>query len=245
MVTDLPDYTKQVTVLLKAEILSQTRTLPWWIRYQPKRILFLDDFEGVLKWQQNLGTVAKSSSINAFESSNSLLLTTDALANEQAQAVIQLGAVERSKMMMQYLFNPNNAGVNCLHSITTQLTIIDGIYESWAYIRYLNYEGGAQNKWQYWNENGTWADIPNAAEVINCYLNRNHFIRLDVDFSLNKLVYSRLITPTLDLDLSNLLFEHKTTVSEPMIIFSLAIQTWMAYSAKCYFDAFCLSDQET
>jgi len=244
MAGDLPDYTKQITVLLQAEILSQVRQLPWWVRYSPKQVLYLDDFEGVLKWEQTGGTVAKESSISAFEGSNCLTLTTGAAADSTSWAALYLGGVTRSKMAIQLRWNVYNADVEALRYFYVNLILKDGSYVSEAAVRYVNWVTSSQKKWQYLNESSAYADIPNGDENIETDYRRHQHLYLVIDFSDAVLRYKRLVTSKLDLDLSDLRFNHYAAVEPLSLQINLGVETDKAVAVKAAVDAVLLSDEE-
>jgi len=71
-----------------------TRQMPYWQRNRVDDILYMDDFEGTLRWTQSLGTLAKTSAQGeVFEGNSSLKLTTGAVAGNQAGGYVGLPAM--------------------------------------------------------------------------------------------------------------------------------------------------------
>lgn len=241
---DLPDYTRIITVLLRAEILSQVRQLPWWVRYNPSRVVFLDDFEGVLKWQNMGGTVEKESSIHAFEQSNCLALTTDTIADSGAWAGILFGGMPRSKMALQFRWNVLNEDLEALKYFYVNIILTDGTSRSEPAIRYVGYDGGFQNKWQYNDPTTGYTDIPNAAEVIETDYLYHQLAYLVVDYRSDKLRYDRLVTSKLNLDLTDLPLPYETSEAVPYMQVNFGVVTSKAVAVKAVIDAVLLSDEE-
>lgn len=241
---DLPDYTRIITVLLKAEILSQVRQLPWWVRYSPSRVLYLDDMEGVLKWRSESGAVVKESIANAFEQSNCITIETPAGAGATNDAFIQIGGVPRSKMRLQFRWNVYNADVESLRHFTTYLQLSDGANVTQFGIRYVHYVSAAkQAKWQYLDETASWADITDADEEIKIDLIVHQFLMLVADFA-DTGEYKSLVTSKHDLDLSGLKPYHSASADPPLVMMWFEVETDKAVAVKAAMDAVLLSDEE-
>ena len=216
MVKDLPDYTKGITILLQAEIISQVRNIPWWLRFQPKRILFLDDFEGVLKWVQQYGTVAKGSGLDTFEGTYNLDLTTPATgAGEVVSTYITLGGVLPSKFAVHLWWHCLHTDGALLRNFQVKLYLYDGQYVHQALIQYIKNETTPQNKWRYMNESSYAVDIPDGAEVIDTTTRQHHLLYLTVDMTADINKYQRLVTSALDLDLSALGYPRGVSTDPP------------------------------
>lgn len=241
---DLPDYSRQITVLLNADIMAQMRNLPWWVRYAPSRTLYLDDFEGVLKWYQGAGTVARDNSINVFEGNYCLSLVTAAAADAQANAQLFIGAVPRSKFAIQLRWHPYESADNILRRFDVNMILYDGSYVSDIVLRYLKNETTPQNKWQYLNSAGAFVDLPNGAEEIDTTYRAHQSFYLTFDMLASVLKYGRLVTSKLALDLSSLGIRYSVDPTTPYIVLNLTAVTDIASAAHVYVDALCLSDEE-
>jgi len=244
MAPDLPDYTRDMHITLSGELLSQTRSLPWWVRYTPARLVFLDDFEGVLKWTQLFGTITKASGLDTFEATNHLSMVTLASGGLDAHANLLLGALPRSKMACQLRWHPYESADNVLSNFSVSLTLTDGSYSTQFIIEYLKNWVTAQNKWRYLNENEVMSDIPGGSETIDTTLREHQTLYFTVDFRTSVLRYARLVSGRLDLDLSSLRPYHVASAVAPGLSVDLRAVANITASAHVYVDAFCLSDQE-
>jgi len=245
MVKDLPDYTRQITVLLKAEILSQMRRLPWWVRYSPSRILFVEDFEGVLKWVQEDGTVARVSDINVFEGTYAMKLTTAATKDEGAAADKDLSFQGFSKIALQLHWTVPSSVLANFQSAIFVISSANGTTRVTGAIRYLNYDTVERQKWQYYDVNGGWVDIPNGAQALAFYEARPHYLRLVIDPTEAVRTYIKLISDYSEIDLTTLPLYQIGSSAKPYTDISLEVYTNAAVAIDEYIDALLVSDQET
>jgi hypothetical protein len=207
-------------------------------------VVYLDDFEGVLKWSDGAGGVAKTSSDLAFEASNCLTVTTAAVAGETAITYLYLGGIPASKVALQLRWNVYNADREALRYFTINIQRGDGTYENQASIRYANFVSTvAANKWQYLGSDGVWHDITDGSELIESDFIRHQPLYFAVDFGAN-LKYSKLITSILDLDLSALSFYRNAAVTVPYIFISFEVETDKDIASVAAIDALLLSDEE-
>jgi len=241
---DYPDGTLPVMVRVEAELLAQMRSLPWWVRYAPRRILYLDDFEGVLKWFQGTGTVKKESGLDTFEGSNHLSIATDAIDGAFANTGIILGGVPPSKFALQLRWHCTKTSP-ALRWFRSEVHVFDGEYGYYAEILYYKYCLAAEmNKWQYMDETSGYTDIPNGSENVDITQLMHQYLYLTVDLSLDTPVYSRLVTSKLDLDLSTLKCYKFVDATAPRIELNLYCATDTNAIAEVCVDTLCLSDEE-
>jgi hypothetical protein len=244
MVGDLPDYTRTINVYLTTELVSLMRSQPWWMRYKPKRTLYIDDFEGVLKWDPVVPNAEKISDLYAFEGSYALRLTTPNIAWNDAAAVLYLGLTETSKMAIELRWSPACANDQRLNMFWVALSRFDGVNKTLAVFQYFKNDTGiAQNKWQYFTA-GADTDIPGGSQVILVSAKTKHFLRVVADFSAAIPEYVSLESDELLLDLRGTPLDISVDTTDPHIRVSLGIRTDVNAISQAYIDAFCLSDQE-
>jgi hypothetical protein len=225
------------------QIMGQ-RTVPWWLRYMPSRIQFLDDFEGVLKWSQEAGTVTKDSSIHAYEGTYCLKLATAATAGSLAQARLVLGIIPLSKVMLQLRWHYTAAAVSTPRSFILTANIYDETYQTYIGLQHLNYVTTAQNKWQYLGSDMAWHDLPDGSQIISPTLPTHQYLMLKADLKSNPPKYVMAELNNKVIDMSALQAYRTTTSGSPRILIDLAAYTDAAAETDVYVDAFCFSDQE-
>lgn len=243
-VTDLPDYTKQHYIWLNADYLTQIRNLPWWVRYSPRRIIYMDDFEGELKWGSDGGSIAKGNSRMTFEAAYNLQLITGAFAGNDAGAQIIFSGEPKSKVAVQARWNFGGSGSSVPRYFDTMLFWHSGIAWYIAGVRYLKNLAGVQDKWQYLTGAEVWTDIPGGSEVIKipAYAHQSIYFIVDMTPAVRK--YSRLVTSALDLDLSALDFVKYDGVDPAYMAVTFHCATDINQALTCNIDAVCVSDQE-
>lgn len=244
MVRDLPDYTRDMHITIDPTLLSQVRTLPWWVRYTPARVLYLDDFEGVLKWNEISATVTRETSIEAFEGAYCLSLVSDAIIGAEATAELLLGGIPRSKIAVQLKWHPYESADNIFGDFWVTLTFADGSYFTAFIIAYTKNWVTPQNKWYYMDENEHVTEIPGGAETIETTFRAHQSLYFTCDFRLDSLRYGVLKTSKLDLDLSTLKPYHIPYTGPPGLAIEISAEPGMDAAAHAYVDAFCLSDME-
>lgn len=244
MVSGLPDYTRQMTILLKPEFKQQVLTTPWWLRYSPNSILHLDDMEGVLKWTEIAETVARANDVNVFEGDYALKLTTPASSNASAEAGKILGFPGYSKMMHQLRWAIYAASDTDFQNAIFKCTFASETDVVQAMLRYLHYDTEYRRKWQYYTGDGEWVDIPDGEQIIEFNMVHQHYLRFDFDPTAAVRKYSRLIADDLDLDLSALDLYSSTVPSMPFMALGFEIYTNADAAVDLYIDALCLSDNE-
>jgi len=241
---DLPDYSRQITVLLNADIMAQTRSLPWWIRYAPSRVLYLDDIEGVLKWLQTAGTLTKYSGTEVFEGNYCLKMVTGAAADSEAGAQIILGGVPKSKFAVQLKWLAYADNEQTLRSFDINIALLYGAQADYVKLQFLQNLTTPQFKWRYQDENGIMSDIPNASELLYVGLKQKRSLYFTFDTRPSQPVFSRLRTDSLDLDISSCKILRLNNGYSPTLYINPVFTTDLDAVVEGYIDAFCLSDQE-
>lgn len=243
-VKDLPDYTKQHFIWLNADYLTQIRNLPWWVRYSPRRIIFLDDIEGELKWGSDGGSIAKGNSRMTFEGAYNLQLITGAAIGNDAGAQIVFSGEVKSKCAVQARWNFGDAAQNKPQYFDIILYCHTGTKYYLAGVRYLLNWAGLQQKWQYLTGAEVWTDIPEGSEIIKIPAYAHQSIYFLVDFTPTILKYSRLVTSKLDLDLSALDFVKYDDVDPAYFAVTIHTATNVNEALTTNVDAVCVSDEE-
>jgi hypothetical protein len=219
-------------------------SLPWWVRYKPSRVLFMDDMEGVLKWVQIAGTVSKDSTIDAFEGSNSLKMLSGATAGNQAGAQINLGAILPSQLMLQCRFHAHCGDATVLRSLDFKIVYSDGTNISTAVLRHLSNVTTPQNKWQYYTTGAAYADVPGGSQLLTESSNYHSFLRMKVDLRSPIGAYTLLECDNLKLALPNVPIYQVGSPLIPYLTLSFLATTDTANASTVYIDDVILSDLE-
>jgi len=220
------------------------RSLPWWLRYAPARICYMDDFEGVLKWKQNAGTVTKDSSVNVFEGSNALKLVTGAVAGNYAIAKLFLPMLVKAKIALQLRWSSCPTFDVDLRSFTARIYNYDGTYFDQLELRYLKNLSGYQNKWQYFGPGGSFLDLPGGGQDLRLCDPYNHYLRVVWDLSTRPAKLTEFESNTLLLRPANVQGYYTGSATPPSASIELECMTDVASSVNAYVDTLCLSDQE-
>jgi hypothetical protein len=241
---DYPDGTLPITITVNAEILSQIRQLPWWVRYSPKRVLILDDFEGTLKWEAQDGYIEKATTNNTLEGTYFLHLYTDAVADAGGEARRILGYSGRSKYMLQLMWNSPDIATSEPNYIDFMLRLYTGSQSLTAILRYVPILSPTSGKWQYLASDGTYTDITDGTQM--CIWNGLglNYLRIDVDFTEGVNEYIKLISNDVEYDLSELALFVETDTTDPMIELGMNVQTRLDAQGGVGIDALVLSDNE-
>jgi hypothetical protein len=225
------------------QIMGQ-RVVPWWLRYIPSRIQFLDDFEGVLKWYQLSGTVTKDSSFQAFEGNYCLKLATGTTAGSEATARLFLSAVPNSKIMFQLRWHYISALQTNPRSFYLKATFYDGSYMTVLGLQHLLNLTTPQQKWQYWSETNAWTDLPGGSQPLGALQKGSQYLMLKADLSVSPPKYIMAELNNLVIDMSTLRPYRYANTEPPRILIDLGVITDAAAETDAYVDAFCFSDQE-
>jgi len=244
MAPDLPDYTRETTILLRSEFKQQVLTVPWWVRYAPKRILFLDDFEGLLKWGTSNPTITKDNT-KAYDGSYSMKLATPATKDSSAVAYITLPA-STGKVSLAMYWNPFKVEVGeTLQSVYISLEMRDGAVTHVARLRYLNFLDSVEKKiWQYADTLApTWADIAGSDMPFDASTDAWRYFRLLVDPTTDK--YVSLEACNLKLDLSALSLLTGAEEVEATILAEIGVYTDLDSEMDLWIDDVLFADNET
>ena len=225
------------------QIMGQ-RTVPWWLRYIPSRIQFLDDFEGILKWYEYSPTVTKDNSFQVFEGNYCLKLATAATAGSEARARLFLGAIQNSKIMFQFRWHYLSALQTNPRSFYLKATIYDGSYMTVLGLQHLLNLTTPQNKWQYWSDSNAWTDLPGGSQVIAAVQKGHQYLMLKADLSVSPPKYIMAELNNLVIDMSTLRPYRVASSENARILIDLGVITDAAAETDAYVDAFCFSDQE-
>ena len=241
---DYPDGTLPIAVLVQAELMSQMRQLPWWLRYAPSRIIFLDDFEGVNKWAESDPLIAKDSSVYVYEGTYNLKITPPDVS-ESITAEYRIPYYGKSKFMLQLLWS---VGVPTdMAYVQFLLKLFDGVHAIYAQVRFVikNAAGDYVEIWQYYDKDGNWIDIADSyASASVHYQNNNHFM-LKIDLSEGANTFIKMISNNKEFDLSGIdLYSEDDASSKALFIIITAEHTSVGPVKSAYIDALCLSDQE-
>lgn len=219
-------------------------SLPWWVRYKPSRILFLDDMEGVLKWTQGAGTVSKDSTIDTFEGTNSLKLLTGNVAANTAAAYVYFGFVPASQLMLQCRFHIQGAAATTPRSLDFEVLYYDGTNANQAILRYLKNVTTPQNKWQYSTGGGSFNDIPGGSQSLWSNATFHSFFRMKVDLRPALPLYSLLECDNLSLKLQSLPVYQAASGTQPYMLLRFTATTDTANATSAFIDDVILSDLE-
>jgi hypothetical protein len=228
---------------LSPAILDAFRSLPWWARYKPARILYMDDFEGALKWLAS-GTVAKDTGVDTFEGSAQLKLTTTASAGNYSSASQIIGQAAKGQIQLQLRWHLNAAAELNPRYVQFGLDWYDGTNLNSFPFRYLKNTSGALNKWQYLGSDNAYHDIPGGGQVIPCTFVSHNFLRVRVDMRSGSPVYSLLESNDVSVNMKGTA-GYQTASSNPLYTqCSLIVCTDLAYVSSMGVDALLLSDME-
>jgi len=220
------------------------RQVPWWLRYLPSRIQFLDDFEGVLKWATETGTVSRDSSLEVFEGNYCLKLLTAATAGSEAAARILLGSIQPSKVMLQLRWHYKAASSNTPRYFAIVAHFHIGGYQVSIGLRHLANLSTPQDKWQYLASGLTWTDLPGGGQFIEATYPVHQYLMLkaDVNPAAPKYIMAELADRTISM--TGLTPHVGTSGISPRVYIILSTVTDAAAATEAYVDAFCFSDQE-
>jgi len=235
---------RQYSLGVGPQALPAVKSYPWWLRYLPGRIQFLDDFEGVLKWELVAGVVTKYSGIEVFEGTNALSLVTGAVAGNVAQAQVYLGYFPKCRAAFQMRWHALNAADTTMRKMQVRLEFRDGVNNNQVYIQYLKNLTTPQNKWQLQNPAGTWDDIPGAAQNIDTTKSIHHFLRLVADLTVSPPLLLSFESDNLLIENLAIALRSVAAPGVPYINMALETETDVALASTAYFDALCLSDRE-
>lgn len=238
---DYPDGTLPITITVNTEIVNKVVTMPWWIRYAPNRIVFLDDFEGFMRWG---ASATKYAGRGVFEGSYCAKFVTPATKDEETNISMYLGAIPRSKFAIQLRWTPYAADETYFKHFGVWLGLADASSFTVAGVRYLKNDESPQNKWQYLTGLDIYADITGGSESINVTEDVIQSLYLSADFSSGVLKYDRLITSTLDLDLSTISIYDAAAIGDYYLIIYCVVATDANQVSQACIDALCLSDNE-
>ena len=165
------------------------------------RILLLDTFTPPVKYtlSGSPGYTVKRTISKSIYSPHGLHLqtATDPLSTKSCKISYKTFIGLSSKTLFSTVFNP---------LIITYFTLItfSFLYDT-STTRYdirIRYDP-VNDKWQYWNSSGTWADIPSGSQI----LTNNTWNRLSFSFNIGTTKYIDFLSNHLHLDISSLSFE--------------------------------------
>lgn len=220
------------------------RQMPWWLRYLPSRIQFLEDFEGVLKWITVDGTITKDTSNHAFEGSYNLKMATAAVAGADAIARLILPAIPKSKIMAQLRWHFDAAAETTPRFFRVEIELYDGSYLYKCGLQYLKNLTSAQQKWQYLNDAGSYVDLPGGSQNISVIIKSPQFLMLKANLASSPPKYIMAELSELVIDMSTLNLYKTTSSTSPRVNINLTAETDAAAETDAYVDTFCFSDQE-
>jgi len=245
MPDDFPDFALPITTIA-GRTLVRTLQLPWWLRYTPNRIIYLDDFNSsTLKYDGAGGSLLRHTTNRVYEGDSCLEMQTGAAAGNSSYYLRMIGFPGLSKMAVQLRWKPWCTNAVDLRSFKVRLEVYDGSYERGAEVGYSHYLNGvAQKKWQYWAGVGSYPDISGGAEdiLIENLLGFWNFLRFVVDFETDK--YVSLETNRLLLNMSTLSILKVADTLTPQIRLYIEEYTDVAAVSKVLVDCLCVSDLE-
>jgi hypothetical protein len=241
---DLPDYTRQVITYVSGDIRAQIGSLPWWLRYPPSRIIYLDDFNEILNWVVEAGPVTLDCGVYSFEGYCMMKMVTRGNPALTTKAHMPLGLTPRSKTAMQLRWWPSFTDDVSLGYVEFRIDRYNGVTVDSAALRYLKNATTPQNKWQYLNGAGGYSDVPGGSQTIDTTVLTRHFFRLIVDFTAAVKGYSRFESDDLIVDLSGVPIYTTASAVAPNLRPVVDVKEDVLGVNLINIDAFCLSDNE-
>lgn len=221
---------------------SESFNIPWWVGFVPSRLVYLDDFEGVLKWKQQIGTISKVSDIHAFESSNSMKLVTGALAGDHAQARQYFANLREAKYKVGLWWHAANAAVTTLRIFELQLQFYTGTHFYQCVLRYNNRLTVDQHFWSVMCSGVNWCPIPNGSEVIHTDGTYHNYLEIGFDLSPEIPKYTSFKSNALHADIGFLSPHKIPDTTHPYTAMMIHQTTDVALASTVYVDALVLAE---
>ncbi len=205
---------------------------------------FKDYYESVTEvWEQLFGTIALDTDRWAIDGT-CMKLTTSAVIDSWAAARLNRGLFKQGRFGIEYEFQ-SESGNDWLKAILISISVYDGTNEKLGYAKYLTNTGVL--KWQYFNSDGNWADIPSGTQYL--FLDAGtvqpfwHNMKLIIDFTENK--YVKLICNNVEFDLSEFALDvNADAVTEPKVEVRISVQTAIAGARELRVDGVIVTKNE-
>jgi len=213
---------------------------PWWMRRNGGRPVFLDDFEGTLKWSAPSGTITKDSTATFVHGGSYALKGVTAATPSAAITAYWAGPKPKTTantfVSCGLHFILNAAADTTPRSFEIDLRLYDGTNVYAALVRYWHYQTTSQKKWQYYNSSAVWTDVPSGALPIIVTAAIYHDVELVLKRTASAWEYYKLVVDGVALDLAGLPIQAGANTSAPYYELQLLGITDAAIATTFYVD---------
>ena len=204
------------------------------------KIVFFDDFEdggATVRWIKSGSTATTAiDTTYAWRGADSLKLTTNSAADATCGITFNMAPMKNDYKVGLAFHWMSTATLANIKALELKIIRYDGTYIRTAKVQWLGTDGDAQEKWQYHNSSGSWADVTGGDQELGTVAAtlQWHFAKLVVDLADNK--YIRIISDDQSYAFTSLCQSASNTTINPLISYTITITAETGTAINAWID---------